>query len=83
MKKYHDAKKNDLARYQQEKAEKEYKNMLSQRDNQQKQMTQRKLSMERNEEKVSYISEFINFCDVQKAKIRMYKEYKAQQILEL
>jgi hypothetical protein len=39
MKKYHDAKKNDLARYQQEKAEKEYKNMLSQRDNQQKQMT--------------------------------------------
>lgn len=69
MKKYHDAKKNDLARYQQEKAEKEYKNMLSQRDNQQKQMTQRKLSMERNEEK--------------KAKIRMYKEYKAQQILEL
>lgn len=83
MKKYHDAKKNDLARYQQEKAEKEYKNMLSQRDNQQKQMTQRKLSMERNEEKVSYISEFINFFDVQKAKIRMYKEYKAQQILEL
>lgn len=69
MKKYHDAKKNDLARYQQEKAEKEYKSMLSQRDNQQKQMTQRKLSMERNEEK--------------KAKIRMYKEYKAQQILEL
>lgn len=83
MKKYHDGKKNDLARYQQEKAEKEYKNMLSQRDNQQKQMTQRKLSMERNEEKVSYISEFINFFDVQKAKIRMYKEYKAQQILEL
>ena len=83
MKKYHDAKKNVLARYQQEKAEKEYINMLSQRDNQQKQMTQRKLSMERNEEKVSYISEFINFFDVQKAKSRMYKEYKAQQILEL
>lgn len=32
MKKYHEAKKMDLARYQQEKAEKEYKNMLNQRD---------------------------------------------------
>lgn len=32
MKKYHESKKNDLARYQQEKAEKEYKNMISQRD---------------------------------------------------
>lgn len=69
MKKYHDAKKNDLARYQQEKAEIEYKTMLSQREMQQKHMRDRKVSMERNEEK--------------KAKIRMYKEYKAQQILEL
>lgn len=64
MKKYHDAKKNDLARYQQEKAEIEYKTMLSQREMQQKHMRDRKVSMERNEEKVSYIYEFIKFYDV-------------------
>ena len=52
---------------------------MSEREQQEREMMMRKYNMEKNEETVSNIFIWI----LQKAKIRMYKEYKANQILEL
>ena len=53
---------------------------MTEREQQEREMMIRKYNMEKNEETVSYMFLWPFF---QKAKIRMYKEYKASQIMEL